>query len=59
MLLEKEVGLTVAVADTDSLGIICKVNDPVLHSLEISSFAVHFIKHAILPAYSRRSTEAT
>jgi hypothetical protein len=50
--------LPIAVAYADSFWIICKVNDSVFHSLEISGFAVHFIEHAVFPADSGRPTQA-
>ena len=51
--------MTVTWADTNTFGIVCKVDNSIFNSLKVFGFAVLLVKHPIFPVNSASSTKTS
>jgi hypothetical protein len=49
--------LTITTTDTDSFGVVGKVDHSVLNPLKVFCFAIHFIEHSVFPTDARRPAQ--
>jgi hypothetical protein len=59
VLLEQEVAPAVAAAALDTLGIVSEVDNPILHSFEVSGLAILVAEHPVFPRCAGGSAERT